>query len=120
MNLFISFLMLFVPGIIAVSVHNKKLICITRDNWQSMLWMFLFYSFGIMLVLSFLMYIILPDRTVSFSPWTVWTTSNILQSSFVFKYILCAAAAALGLPKLWHYFLKIIKERKSFKIADDE
>lgn len=120
MNLFISFLMLFVPGIIAVSIHNKKLIHITRDNWQSLLWMFLLYSFGIMLVVSFVLHISFPNRTVSFSPWTVWTTNNVFQASFVFKYSLFATAAALILPKLWERCHHFLKARKSFKIADDE
>jgi len=119
MNLFISFLMLFVPGIIAVSIHNKKLIHITRDNWQPLLWMYLLYSFGIMFAVNFVMYLSFPFRTVSYSPWTIWTTSHVLMASFIVKYSLFATAAALALPKLWgcrHYF----KKRKSFKIEDDE
>jgi len=123
MNIFISFLMLFVPGIIAVSVHNKKLIHITRDNWQSFLWMFLFYSFGIMFAVNFIMYLSSPGRTVSYSPWMLLASNNVLQVGFIFKYSFFATAAALSLPKLWerrHYFLKMLKERKSFKIADDE
>jgi len=123
MNLFISILMLLVPGIIAVSIHEKQLIHITRDNWQSLLWKFLLYSFGIIFIVSFVLYLRLPERTVSFSPWTIWTTNNMFQVSFVFKYILFATLAALILPKLWgcrHSFLKKLKERKSFKIADDE
>jgi hypothetical protein len=115
--------MLIVPGIIAVSVHNKQLIHITNGNWQSLLWEYLLYSFGIMLVVSFVLYLSSPGRSVSFSPWTLWTTNNTLQAGFVFKYTLFAAAAALALPKLWerrHYYLDKFKKRKSFKIADDE
>jgi len=123
MNLFISILMLIIPGIIAVSVHEKQLIHITRDNWQSILLKFMLYSFGIIFVVSFILYLRAPERTISFSPWTVWTTNNVFQVSFVFKYILFATVAALVLPKLWerrYNILKKLKERKSFKIADDE
>jgi hypothetical protein len=115
--------MLVIPGVIAVSVHNKQLIHITRDNWQPLMWQFLLYSFGIMFVVNFVMYLSSPGRTVSYSPWTLWTTNNVFQAGFVFKYTLFAIAAALCLPKIWerrHYFLNIFKERKSFKIADDE
>jgi len=124
MNLFISILMLFVPGIIAVCVHNKKLIQVTRDNWQSLLLMFLLYSFGIMFIVNLIMYINDPGRSVSYSPWTkVSTINNVFQVSFVFKYTLFASVAAVVLPKIWvhrHNFLKWLKEHKSFKIADDE
>jgi len=123
MNLFISILMLIVPGIIAVSIHEKQLIHITRENWQSLLWKFLLYSFGIIFIVSLVLYLRFPERTVSFSPWTTWTSNNVYQVSFVFKYILFATVSALILPKLWgcrHSFLKKLKERKSFKIADDE
>jgi hypothetical protein len=123
MNLFISLLILIVPGIIAVSIHEKQLIHITRDNWQSLLWKFLLYSFGIIFIVSFVLYLRFPERTVSFSPWTIWTSNNVYQVSFVFKYMLFATVAALILPKLWgcrNSFLKKLKERKSFKITDDE
>jgi hypothetical protein len=123
MNLFISILLLIVPGIIAVSIHEKQLIHITRDNWQSLLWKFLLYSFGIIFIVSFVLYLRFPERTVSFSPWTIWTTNNVYQVSFIFKYILFATVSALILPKFWECccsFLKKLKERKSFKIADDE
>jgi len=123
MNLFISILLLIVPGIIAVSIHEKQLIHITRDNWQSLLWKFLLYSFGIIFIVSFVLYLRFPERTVSFSPWTIWTSNNVYQVSFVFKYILFATISALILPKLWgcrHSFIKKLKERKSYKIADDE
>ena len=123
MNLYISFLMLIVPGIIAVSVHNKQLIHITRANWQPLMWEFLLYSFGIMFVVNFIMYLSSPGRTVSYSPWTLWTTNDVFHVGFIFKYSLFATSAALGLPKLWErrqYFLDKLKKRQSFKIADDE
>jgi len=123
MNLFISFLMLAVPGIIAVSVDEKQLIRITRDNWQSLLWKYLFYSFGIVFTANFVMYLSFPARTVSYSPWILWTDNDVFHVGFIFKYILLATASAVGLPKLWERrngFLKMLKDRKSFKIADDE
>jgi hypothetical protein len=115
--------MLVIPGIIAVSVHNKRLIHVTRGNWQPLMWQFLLYSFGIMFVVNFVMYLSSPGRTVSYSPWTLGTDNNVFQASFVFKYTLFAIAAALCLPKIWERRMDIIKklkERRSFKIADDE
>jgi len=123
MNLFIPFLMLAVPGIIAVSVDEKQLIHFTRDNWQSLLWKYLLYSFGIIFIVNFILYLGFPSRTVSYSPWTLWTVNNIFHVGFIFKYILLATVSAVVLPKLWacrHVFLKMFKDRKSFKIADDE
>jgi hypothetical protein len=115
--------MLAVPGIIAVSVHDKQLIHITRDNWQSIIWKYLLYSFGIVFAANFVMYLSSPGRTISYSPWTLWTTNDIFHAGFVSKYILLAVIAAVGLPKVWerrHYFLNIFKKGESFKIADDE
>jgi hypothetical protein len=115
--------MLAVPGIIAVSVHNKQLIHITRDNWQSIIWKYLLYSLGIVFAANFVMYLSSPGRTVSYSPWITWTTNDVLHVGFVFKYILLAVIAAVSLPKIWesrHYFLKKLNRGESFKIADDE
>jgi len=108
--------MLFVPGIIAVSVHNGRLIHVTRDNWQSLIWKYLLYSFAIIIVAYFFMFLTYPERSVSFSPWATWTINNVLQVSFIFKYTLVAVAAALVIPKLWH----LLTKRKKIKIADDE
>jgi hypothetical protein len=123
MNLFISLLMLVIPGVIAVSIHNKQLIHVRRNNWQPLMWQFLLYSFGIMFAVNSVMYFSSPGRTVSYSPWSLWTDNNVFQAGFVFKYTLFATAAALCLPKLWERrmdILKKLKERRSFKIADDE
>ena len=123
MNLIIPFLMLFVPGIIAVSVHYKQLINITRENWQPMIWTYLIYSFAIITSVNFVMWLSFPSRTISFSPWAIWATSNIYSASFVFKYSFFATAAAVVLPKLWdrrQKMLAFIKKRKQYKIPDDE
>jgi len=116
MNLIVPILMLFVPGIIAVSVHNGRLIHVTRNNWQSMMWMYLLYSFAIIIIAYFVLFITDPPRTVSFSPWTTETTNDVLHVGFVFKYTLLAVTGAFILPKIRHVFTK----RKTFKIADDE
>jgi hypothetical protein len=115
--------MLFVPGIIAVSVHNKQLIRITRDNWQPLIWEFLLYSFGIMLAVNFVMFLTSPNRSVSYSPWMLQADNNVLQAGFVFKYTLVAAVVAFVLPKLWEhysYFFDKQKKRPQSKIEDDE
>jgi len=125
MNLIVPMLMLVVPGIIAVSIHNGRLIHVTRENWQSLMWTYLIYTFAIVFVSYFIMFLNDPERGISFSPWTtgmIKTTeraNDVLQVGFVFKYTLFAVAAAIILPKLWakrHFVTK----RKKFKIADDE
>jgi hypothetical protein len=123
MNLFIPFLMLTVPGIIAVSVHDKQLIHIRRDNWQSIIWKYLFYSLGIVFTANFVMFLSSPDRTVSYSPCTLWTTNDVLHVGFICKYIMLSVTSALVLPKLWerrNNFFNMFKKNESFKIADDE
>jgi hypothetical protein len=123
MNLFVPFLILTVPGIIAVSVHNGRLVHITRGNWQSFVWMYLIYSFGIVFIVNFIMWLSYPQRTISFSPWVAWTTSHVLSAGFVVKYSLVATAAALVLPKLWarrNRLSKFVNKRRSFMIPDDE
>jgi len=127
MNLLIPFLMFFIPGVIAVSVHERRLIHFTRDNWQPLIWKYLLYSFAIFFVVNSVMFFNSPGRSVSYSPWTTWTTNNVLQVGFVFKYTLFAVAAAFGLPKLWvrrhsiiENILNVIQKRKTFRIADDE
>ena len=123
MNLFVPFLMLTLPGFIAVCVHKRQLIHVTRNNWQPLMWMYLLYSFAIVFAVNFIMWLSGPQRTISYSPWLTWTTSNVLSVSFVFKYILFAVIAAAGLPKIWERRQKILaflKKRKSYKIPDDE
>jgi hypothetical protein len=127
MNFVYPFLMLFVPGLIAVCVHDKAFVHITRENWQSTLCKYLIYSFVIMTAVSFIMYLQQPLRTVSFSPWTeipsTKTHSNVNEARFVFKYSLLAGAAAVMLPKVWenrHSIFKPISKRGSVEIGDDE
>ena len=123
MNLFVPFLMLTVPGIIAVCVHSRQLIHITRKNWQPLMWIYLLYSFAIVFTVNVVMWLSFPQRTISYSPQITWATSNVLSAGFVVKYILFSAVAAFGLPKFWerrHKMLNLIIKRKSFKISDDE
>ena len=104
-------------------MHNRQLIHITRKNWQPLMWSYLLYSFAIIFAVNFVMWLSYPDRTISFSPWAAWATSNIYAAGFVFKYSLFATAAALVLPKLWERrqkMLAFLKKRKSYKIPDDE
>jgi hypothetical protein len=120
--------MLFMPGVIAVSVHHKRLIHFTRANWQPLLWEYLLYSFVIIFVVNFVMFLSYPHRTISFSPWMARSSSNIYFSGFIFKYSLFAIIAALGLPKLWEHRRGLYAKFKlhawlknlTTKIADDE
>jgi hypothetical protein len=103
MNFFVPLLMLSMPGVVAVSLHRGQLIRVTRENWQTLLWEYLLYSFAIVFTVNFVMFLSAPHRLVSYAPGTAWTTSNILQAGFVAKYSLCAVAAACGLPQLWQH-----------------
>ena len=114
MNFFVPFLMLTVPGIIAVSIHEGRLIHITRDNWQPLLWKYLIYSFAIVFVFYLIMGLYSPSKTISYSPWTAETSRNIFHPGFVYRYFLFTTAAAVGLPRLWarrRNIIEIAKER---------
>ena len=100
-----------------------QLINITRENWQPIVWIYLLYSFAIVTTVNFVMWLTFPNRTISFSPWVIWATSNIYSASFAFKYCFFASAAAVVLPKLWERrqkMLAFLKKRKAYKIPDDE
>jgi hypothetical protein len=101
MDFFVPFLMLFVPGLIAICIHEKTLVRFTRENWQPLLWKYLFYSFAIVLAVYFVIYLDYPERVLSFSLSAEEAHSNIQMASFVLKYSLLAVAAALLLPKVW-------------------
>jgi len=131
MNFFIPALMLFIPGIIAVSVHIGRLIHVTRENWQSLMWLYLLYSLAIVFVVYFIMFLSYPQRSISFSPWATEATSSVLHASFIVKYTLFASSSALCLPKLWEKRREILDKLKNilkhilkyiltYKVADDE
>ena len=121
MNIFIPFLMLVVPGIIAVSLHEKKLINVTRENWQRLLWVFLLYSFGIMLSVCFVLWIDNTRNTISFSPWTL-AGNHVLRVSFIVKYSILAVIVALILPWTWNIRNSIVSYIKNIvkKSEDDD
>ncbi|MDR0221115.1 MAG: hypothetical protein LBI54_06915 [Lachnospiraceae bacterium] len=122
MNYVVPFLMLFVPGLIALCIHEKALVRFTRENWQHLLWQYLFYSFAIVFTVYLVMYLDYPERLVSFSPLSEAHSSPLLVS-FVVKYSLLATAAAWLLPKVWagrHKLRDFFKNVKSYKIPDDE
>jgi hypothetical protein len=92
----ISFLMLFVPGLIALRLHG--IAKVTKENWQSALLAYLVYSLLIIFIDYTVMFISYPIRTVSFSPWVMQFHSNIYGASFVVKYTLVALVSSVGLP----------------------
>jgi hypothetical protein len=113
MNLFIAFLMLFIPGLISVRLHG--ITKITKDNWQTALFAYLVYSFTIILCVYGFMFVTFPQRVVSFS----LAHGAIYSASFVFKYSLVALIVALALPRLRVRWLNRKKEPK-LRIGEDE
>jgi hypothetical protein len=126
MDFVVAFLMLFVPGLIALCIHEKTLVRFNRENWQPLLWKYLFYSFAIVFTAYFVMYLDYPGRRLSFSSQAE-AHSNVLMVSFVVKYSLLAVASALVLPIVCKGLcskskplLDFIEKRKSYKIPEDE
>jgi hypothetical protein len=113
MNIFIAFLMLFVPGLISVRIHG--ITKIARDNWQGALFAYLVYSFTIVLCVYGFMFLTFPQRAVSFS----LSAGDIYSASFVFKYSLVALIFSLVLPKLRARWLNRDKTQR-LKIENDE
>ena len=101
-------LMLLVPGLIALRIHWRGKEITARDI-KYLICDYLIYSFLIMIFNYAVMFLPVPDRSVSFSAQFFQAISNIYQASFVVKYSLTSLALSIILPYIW----TMVKGRKS-------
>jgi hypothetical protein len=103
----IPFLMLTVPGLIAMRIHKSKEELLA-ENRILLICEYMIYSLAIIFISYLFMFLTYPARTVSFSLTQTYVSSGIYSASFVVKYSFISVLAAVLLAYVTDFALSLV------------